>query len=109
MTRLELIGVLVIVAVIVAFVVWLAWGQIRMLARRADRRIFADELGIEDGEEYDVVVRAGTAQPGPVPAHYASGGWAWPPVPADELPQRVSEPVRDSFRRMLEGGPDYHG
>lgn len=139
MTGLELGGILVIVAVIVAFVLWLAVGQLRMLARRSERAETPDErelrrlladlppgtmFGVGHAEPWSgAYARIGqelAAGMEPPQARIPHVGVVVRPSyglrPAFIWPrgradrsEPVSGHVRASFRQFLEGGPTYRG
>lgn len=99
MTRLELLGCYAIVAAVLVVVALLAWQLLR--PSKVPQRWTAAPGNLV--EVFDGKQLLGIDDIGPAVA-----------IPVDGDPRDVAfhmerpEPVRESFRRMLEGGPDYY-
>lgn len=128
LTRLELIGILVIVAVVVLVIGWLAWGLLRP-SRVPERAIWDLEIAPHGGEQYPgppvvTVAKAPTDNPELIGLYNIVGGrppqtpilarstreaFAWPSRAPYGASACTDGSVRESFRLFLAGGPDYRG
>jgi hypothetical protein len=123
LSRGEIVGILLVVAVVLCLIGWLIRGQLQMLVRRADRaEPFEWELRasalpdpgagyVAGGRGIHVRNQQSEMPPleRPVTAKPSPRGAGWPSRPSYGVSRPAREPVRSAVRHMLEGGPDYRG